>query len=86
MLRMARLPARSAWCAMVTVTPDVSRMRVLIAGRPNAGMISNEPSSRGPSCAGPLVGQAFSNSGCSSTLPMTLVPSPPSHGTDSARA
>ena len=49
MLSMARLPARSAWCAMVTVTPEVSRMSVLIAGRPNAGMISKVPSSRGPS-------------------------------------
>ena len=60
-----------------------SRMMVLSAGRPKAGMISKVPSSRGPSFAGPLVGQAFSNSGCSSSLPMTLVPSPPSHGTDS---
>ena len=47
---------------MVTVTPEISRMMVLSAGRPNAGMISKVPLSRGPSFAGPLVGQAFSNS------------------------
>ena len=71
---------------MVTVTPDVSRMMVFQAGKPNAGMISKLPSSRGPSRPGPLVGQAVSNSGCSSSLLKPLAPSPPSHGTENTRA
>ncbi len=81
-LRIPRLPAFSAWCAIVIVTPEVSRMAVLIAGRPYAGMVSKLP----PTAAGPLVGQPASKSSQSIRLVMNLEPSPPSHGTDSCRA
>ena len=59
-LSTPRLPAFSAWWAIVTVTPEVSRIAVLSAGTPKAGMTSKVPSARGPSFAGPLVGQAAS--------------------------
>ena len=57
--RMPRLPALSAWCAIVIVTPEVSRIAVLIAGSPNAGIVSKAP----PTLAGPLVGQVDSKLG-----------------------
>ena len=67
---------------MVIVTPEVSRMAVLIAGRPKAGMVWKSP----PMPAGPFVGQLASKSGHRNRLVMNLEPSPPSHGTDSCRA
>ena len=70
---------------MVRVTPEVSRIAVLIAGRPKAGMTSKEPSSRGPTLAGPLVGQAFWKPSQSSGLKI-FTPSPPIQGTDRLRA
>ena len=60
MFSTARLPARSAWCAIVIVTPEVSRMAVLMAGRPKAGIVSKVPSALPPITPGPLVGQAAS--------------------------
>ena len=68
--------------AIVMVTPDVSSIAVLIAGRPKAGIVSNAP----PMAAGPLVGHADSNSGHRNRLVRNLEPSPPSHGTDRWRA
>ncbi len=81
-LRTPRLPALSAWCAIVIVTPEASRMAVLIAGSPNAGMVSNGP----PTAPGPLVGQVDSKPGHRNTLVVNRAPSPPSHGTDRWRA
>ena len=72
--------------SVVIVTPDSSRMAVLIAGRPKAGMVPKVPSAWPPTCAGPLVGHAALNSGHSSILLKGFVPSPPSQGTASCRA
>jgi hypothetical protein len=62
--------------------PEVSRMAVLIAGRPNAGMTSKSP----PTCSGPFVGHAASNVSPRRSFVMTFAPSPPSHGTENCRA
>ena len=67
---------------MVIVTPEVSRIAVLIAGSPNAGIVSNSP----PTAAGPLLGQLASKPGQRNRLVRNLLPSPPSHGTESWRA
>ena len=71
---------------MVTVRPLVSRIAVLIAGMPTAGMVLKVPSARPPTCAGPLVGQTASNCGQRMKLLKIFTPWPPSHGTDSTRA
>ena len=65
-LQHAALPARSAWCAIVTVTPLVSRIAVFSSGMPIAGMVAKVPSTP-PTCAGPLVGQRASKCGHSSS-------------------
>ena len=78
-----RLLAFSAWWAMVRVTPEVSRIRVLSSGRPQAGISSNAP----PTAAGPADGQPVLKLSHRKVLVATpFTPSPPSHGTDSARA
>ena len=64
-----RLPARSAWCAIVIVTPESSRMAVLIAGRPKAGIVSKVPPSQPP---GHWSARPRSNSGHSSSLLRSL--------------
>ena len=50
------MPAISAWCAIVTVIELVSRIAVLISGRPIGPIFWNSP----PTAAGPLVGQVLS--------------------------
>jgi pimeloyl-ACP methyl ester carboxylesterase len=49
---LADPPTTMAWWAMVSVRPEVSRMTVLISGRPKAGSVSKAP----PIAAGPLAG------------------------------
>ena len=39
-MRWLRLPSRSAWCAQVTVAPEVSRMTVLSSGRCQGSKVS----------------------------------------------
>src|SRR5689334_13692471 len=70
-----RCPAFSAWCAMVTVTPELSRIRVLASGSPQAGIVWKLP----PIAAGPLLGHDEEKPGHSSALVITPSPEPPSH-------
>ncbi len=51
--RPRRLAARSAWCASVIVTPELSSSIVFSSGRPQAGIVSKLP----PIAAGPFAGQ-----------------------------
>ena len=63
-------------CAQVTVTPDVSRINVLIAGIPQAPIgvkVSSMPGPETGHCA-----EKFGHRCC-------MVSPPPSHGTDSTR-
>src|SRR3546814_11816529 len=77
-----RLPALSAWWAMVTVTPEVSRIRVLSSGKPQAGMIWKCP----PTWPGPALGHAELKPSHSSALVITPSPAPPRHGSAYWRA
>jgi hypothetical protein len=56
--------------------PEVSRIRVLISGRPHAGMVWKAP----PTFAGPLLGHAALKLAHSVALVSAPSPSPPSHG------
>ena len=59
---------------------------MLTSGTPSAGIVSKLPSARGPSAAGPLVGQPPSKPFHSSRLVMCFAPSPDSQGSAIWRA
>src|SRR3546814_20695064 len=67
---------------MVTVTPEVSRIRVLSSGRPQAGMVWKCP----PTWPGPALGHAELKPSHSSALVIPPSPAPPSHGSAYWRA
>src|SRR5574337_726173 len=77
-----RLPARKAWCAIVTVTLEDSSSKVLSSGMPHGEPDVNEP----PTASGPLVGHVAEKPCQMKPLVMTpLSPTPPSHGTTKVR-
>lgn len=73
----ARLPSRSAWCAQVSVTPEVSSSAVLMVGIGHGPIVVNG----GTVPAGPAFGHSALKSGHSSLLFRS-----PSHGMAMVRA